>query len=90
MCDCNKTNGFAQAMQNAKKIETKTGVKQAVYLNKSNGLVYFGAETAVKKLNHICCYYRASDGKEITLPIKEEKKVKKTEKVEKTVKKTDE
>lgn len=81
MCDCNKIDGFAQAMINAKHVEQRTKIKQAVYHDKSNGLVFFGAETAVKKLTHICCYYRASDGKEITMPVKETKK--KTVRVEK-------
>ncbi len=87
MCDCNKIDGFAKALQTAKKIEDKTGIKQAVYINKANGLPTIGAVNTVKNLDGVCCYY-LSDGKEVLVPVKEasktyKKKISKEENTEK-------
>lgn len=72
MCkNCNQTDGYAQAMQNAVSIEKRTGVEQAVFTK--NGVSYFGARTEVAKQEGICCYILTT-GEEIKIEAKAEKK----------------
>lgn len=72
MCkNCNQTDGYAQAMQNAVSIEKRTGVEQAVFTK--NGISYFGARTEVAKQEGICCYILTT-GEEIKIEAKAEKK----------------
>lgn len=71
-CNCTKTDGFAKAMENARSTENKTGVTQAVFVNKITKTAYYGAESAIKKMTDICCYY-LTDGREVTIPVKKSK-----------------
>lgn len=72
MCkNCNQTDGYAQAMQNAVSIEKRTGIEQAVFTK--NGVSYFGARTEVAKQEGICCYILTT-GEEIKIEAKAEKK----------------
>ena len=72
MCkNCNQTDGYAQAMQNAVSIEKRTGIEQAVFTK--NGVSYFGARTEVAKQEGICCYILIT-GEEIKIEAKAEKK----------------
>jgi len=66
MCNCNKTDGYAKAMSNAVNVEKNTGIKQAVFIDKSTKTAYFGAESQVKKRTDICCY-TLTNGKEIQI-----------------------
>ena len=75
MCkNCNQTDGYAQAMQNAVSIEKRTGVEQAVFT--MNGVSYFGARKEVAKQEGICCYILTT-GEEIKIKIKAETEKKK-------------
>lgn len=71
MCKCTQTDGYVQAMQNAKSVEKKTGVEQAVFIQ--NGISYFGKREDVAKQEGICCYILTS-GEEIKIETKSEKK----------------
>lgn len=64
MCKCTQTDGYVQAMQNAKSVEKKTGVEQAVFIQ--NGISYFGKREDVAKQEGICCYILTS-GEEIQI-----------------------
>lgn len=58
MCKCTQTDGYVQAMQNAKSVEKNTGVEQAVFTK--NGISYFGKREDVAKQEGICCYILTS------------------------------
>lgn len=69
MCvQCNKTDGYVQAVQNAISVQKNTGIEQAIFIK--NGISYFGNRESVAKESGICCYILTT-GEEIKIEVSE-------------------
>ncbi|MDM1073688.1 hypothetical protein HX001_14455 [Empedobacter brevis] len=72
MCKCKNTDGFREALRNAKNLDLKTGKKHAVYIK--NKTAFVGELNTVKKTEGICCYF-LSNGKEVLIEPKVKQEV---------------
>ena len=72
MCKCKNSNGFREALRNAKNLDLKTGKKHAVYIKDKTAFV--GELNTVKKTEGICCYF-LSNGKEVLIEPKAKQEV---------------
>ena len=68
MCNCKNTNGFQEALRNAKNLDLKTDKKHAVYIK--NKTAFVGELNTVKKTVGICCYF-LSNGEEVLIEAQE-------------------